>query len=71
MGNGASKGRVAAKIAPFHRAPAAGDHGRQHHAPAVGIIDVPGAQGTSLDIADFVNNEQLMIAGILAGTLAF
>jgi|SRR5260221_14523800 hypothetical protein len=51
------KGRVAAKIAPLHRAPEARDYRLQHRASAVGTMDVTRPQCAPLQITKLVARE--------------
>src|SRR5260370_30959403 len=55
--------RVAAEIAPLHRAPIAGDHRLQHPAPAVSAVDVARAQGAPFQIAELVEPAQRAASG--------
>jgi len=60
---GVGEGRIAAEIEPLHRAPVTGDHRLQHFPPAISRMDVTGAQGTPLQIAQLVEHKQRMVAG--------
>src|ERR1700693_3486433 len=56
------EGRVAAEIAPLHRALVTGDHRLQNVPPARGAVDVPRTQRAPLQIAELVEHKQRMIA---------
>ena len=52
------KGRITAKIETLHGAPVAGDHRRQHYAPAPSALDVTGSQSAPLDIAQLTRRRR-------------
>src|ERR1700694_4208161 len=56
------EGRVAAEIAPLHRASVTGDHRLQNVPPAGGAVDVSRTQRAPLQIAELVEHEQRVIA---------
>src|SRR5215211_6168449 len=60
---GRGKRRIGSEVAPLHRGPVSGDHRLQHVAPALGGVDVAGAQGAAFEITKLIEHEQRMIAG--------
>ena len=57
------EGRIASEVAPHLPIPITGNHGFQNVVPAMGAMDVAGAQGAPLQIAKLVEHKQRMIAG--------
>ena len=61
---GQREGGITPEVPPRYRAAAITRHHRlQHIAPAIGAVDIAGAQRTPLQIAKLVEHEQRMIAG--------
>ena len=50
--------RIASEVAPHLPIPTTGNHGFQNVVPAMGAMDVAGAQGTPFQIAELVEHEQ-------------
>jgi hypothetical protein len=51
---GRGKRRIGSKVAPLQRGPVSGDHRLQHVAPALGGVDVAGAQGAAFEITKLI-----------------
>jgi hypothetical protein len=61
---GIGEGCITTEIQPLHDAAIAGDRWLQYYAPAISAMDVTRSQSVALNIAELVEHEQWVIAGV-------